>query len=109
MGVRNMFIFCKVRNNTMDLAMEQADMFSYWPRGTKDVGPEGIYGAQYAGLKWEEDPDLSNYMKHIHNILTCQEKKEAQIIRMLQYEWSNTSFLALEMGDGDLGQKFRRL
>lgn len=62
----------------MDLATEQADTFSYRPHGTKDVGPEGIYGAQFAGLRREKYPDLSNCMKHRHNILTSQERKEAQ-------------------------------
>lgn len=62
----------------MDLATEQANMFSYIPHGTKDVGPEGIYGAQSAVLRWEEYPDLSNCMKHRYNILTSQERKEAQ-------------------------------
>lgn len=62
----------------MNLATEQANMFSYRPHGTKDVSPEDIYGAQFAVLRWEEDPDLSNCMKHGYNILTSQERKEAQ-------------------------------
>lgn len=62
----------------MNLATEQTDMFSYGQHGTKDVGPESIFGGQSAVLRWEEDPDLSNYMKHGYNILTSQERKEAQ-------------------------------